>query len=302
MTSYLAPVVVFAYKRLDHLRRTITSLRANPEALSTDIVFFCDAAKHPEHRAQVEEVRAFIDTVTGFRSITRVYRERNMGLAQSVMDGVSQILDSRGRAIVLEDDLVLSPHFLRFMNEALDRYEADVRVASIHSYVVPSDEPLPETFFLQGADCWGWATWSRSWSHFERDGATLLAELRSRGLCRHFDLDGQYPYTGMLHDQIGGRNSSWAILWHASCYLKGLLTLYPGRSLVENIGNDSSGTHCKTSDALSRPPTDRRVDVGPIAVEPSIAARAAIVRFFSAQRSWKMKLRSSVLHILGRPS
>lgn len=294
----LAPVVVFAYMRADHLRRSIESLLANPEAASTDVTFCCDAAKRPEHESQVGDVRTYVDSVRGFRSVTRIYAETNKGLAASVIEGVTQMLESYGRVIVLEDDLVLSPHFLRFMNDGLDLYEHDDRVASIHGYIYPTGAALPETFFLQGADCWGWATWSRAWSGFERDGSRLLAELHARRLSRHFDLEGQFPYTGMLEDQIMGRNSSWAILWHASCYLKGLLTLYPGRTLVKNIGNDSSGTHCGTSEALSSEPSPSPVAVDTIPVEPSHAARAAFVGFFSAQRSWKDRLRTSMRRVL----
>lgn len=294
----LAPVVVFAYARADHLRRTVASLQANSEAPLTDIIFFCDAAKRPEHQARVDEVRSVVDAVSGFRSVTRIYRELNMGLAQSIVEGVGQVLAARGNVIVLEDDLMLSPYFLRYMNDALARYQHDERVASIHGYIYPVGVPLPETFFLEGADCWGWATWPRAWAQFDGNGEKLLAELCARGLCRQFDFDGQYSYTDMLRDQIAGRNNSWAILWHASCYLKGLLTLYPGRSLVENIGNDASGTHCISTDALSRPPTPLPVPVHAIKVEPSAAAREAVVRFFAGQRPWQSRLRGAMKAIL----
>ena len=295
-----APVILFAYQRVDHLQRAVASLQANPEAAHTDIVFCCDAAKRPEVQARVDAVRAFVATVGGFRSVRLVFREHNFGLARSVVDGVSQMLHEHGRVIVLEDDLELSPHFLRFMNEALERYRDDSRVASIHGYVYPTGEELPETFFLEGADCWGWATWSRGWAQFEPDGAKLLSELRARGLCRHFDFDGEYPYTEMLRDQIAGRNSSWAILWHASCYLKGLLTLYPGRSLVQNIGSDANATHGNSNAAFARPPTTMPVPVRAVPVEPSALGRQAFVKFFAAQRSWQTRLKSTARRVIRR--
>ncbi|MEO6746020.1 MAG: glycosyltransferase family 2 protein [Caldimonas sp.] len=294
----MAPVIIFAYARADHLQRTVESLLANPEAGATDVLFYCDAAKTPGHQPKVDAVRAYVELVRGFRSIKRISRASNMGLMRSVIDGVTQTLAAHGRAIVLEDDLLLSPHFLRYMNDGLARYEHDPRVASIHGYVYPCETPLPETFFLKGADCWGWATWSRGWAHFDADGAKLLRELRARKLTHEFDFDGQFPYTGMLQDQIAGRNSSWAILWYASCFLQGLLTLYPGRSLVENIGNDSSGTHCGTTDTFGRAPALTPVQPDAIEVEPSRIGRDAFVRFFSAQRSWKTRLRSSVKRLL----
>ena len=293
-----APIVVFAYMRADHLQRCVESLLANPEAAASDVVFYCDAPKHPHHRPMVDAVRAYVDGLTGFRSVRRVYRDRNMGLRRSVIAGVGEVLAEHGRAIVLEDDLVLSPHFLQYMNDGLDRYEDDARVASIHGYVYPVEGALPETFFLKGADCWGWATWSRAWSHFQPDGAPLLAELKARGRTREFDFDGQFPYTAMLQDQIAGRNNSWAILWYASCFLKDLLTLYPGRSLVQNIGNDSSGTHCGTTDGFSGDAARSRVDCAEIVVEQSVPARDAFVAFFRSQRTWQSRIRASVKRLV----
>jgi Glycosyltransferase like family 2 len=275
--SRTAPVIVFAYARPDHLRRTVESLLANPESADSEVFFFCDGAKRAEHAPQVQAVREFVDSVGGFKSVTRVYRDVNLGLAASVIDGVTRVLASHGRVIVVEDDLLLSPHFLRYMNEALDCYADDEQVASIHGYCHPVSETLPETFFLRGADCWGWATWKRAWSHFRADGVALLAELEARNLTQAFDFDGQYAYTRMLRDQITGRNDSWAIRWHASCYLDELLTLYPGRSLVHNIGNDGSGTHSHPTSRFDQSISDTQVTVARLLVSESSLARSAIV-------------------------
>jgi len=274
-----SPVALFAFKRPGHLARTLESLAANPLAASTQLFVFCDGARHLDDHDAVAEVRSVVAGLKGFAGVTPVYRDTNFGLARSIIDGVSQVLATHGRVVVIEDDLLLSPHFLRFMNDGLNRYDRDGSVASIHGYCYPVDEPLPDTFFMRGADCWGWATWSRAWRHFEADGATLLASLRARQLTRAFDLDGSFPYTQMLLDQIAGRNDSWAIRWHASCFLHDMLTLYPGRSLVHNLGNDASGTHRGTSADFSCSPATEFVPVDAIALEESAAARDAFVRF-----------------------
>lgn len=283
-----APVALFAYMRPEHLRSTVESLRANAEAAQTPLHVFCDAPKRPEHAQAVAAVRAYADAITGFASVQVLKREHNLGLANSIIDGVSRLTAVYGRAIVVEDDLLLSPHFLRYMNDGLDCYAADAQVASIHGYSYPVQDqgagPLPETFFLRGADCWGWATWQRSWAHFRPDGAALLQELRAAGLVQTFDLDGSYPFTRMLRDQIAGRNDSWAVRWHAACFLAGRLTLYPGRSLVHNIGNDNSGTH-----SIARDDYNQRVAQSPVpmlrqALQESAAGRAAFIQFFRASR------------------
>ena len=279
-----APVVLFCYMRPDHLARTIESLLGNPEAAATHLTVICDGAARAEHQAGVDAVRKHVQALTGFASITRVYRSANLGLARSIIGGVGECLQAHDRVIVLEDDLVLSPHFLAYMNSALTCYEDDAQVASIHGYCYPVTQPLPETFFMQGADCWGWATWARAWAHFEPDGRRLLAQLEQRGLTRAFDLDASYPYTRMLRGQIAGRNDSWAIRWHAACYLRNMLTLYPGRSLVENIGNDASGTHCAPTEIYSGALQPRAVRVERIALAASAAGRSAFVAFFRQTR------------------
>jgi hypothetical protein len=284
VSAILAPVVVFAYMRPQHLRRTVESLLRNPEAAATHVTVYCDAAKRPEHRAGVEAVRAYVESLSGFASVTRVYRIENLGLARSVIAGVTQALSRDERVIVVEDDLLLSPHFLRYMNDGLERYRDDKRVASIHGYSYPTESPLPETFFLRGADCWGWATWRRAWEHFEPDGRALISAIRQRGLAREIDYDGNYPHMRILKHQIAGKNDSWAIRWHASCYLDDMLTLYPGCSLVVNIGHDDSGSHCRDDDSFTGELAHAPIAVQRVPIAPSEPARAAVVEFFRARR------------------
>jgi hypothetical protein len=188
--------------------------------------------------------------------------------------------------------MMLSHNFLHYMNDALDLYANDENVASIHGYCYPVNGVLPETFFLRGADCWGWATWRRAWQHFRPDGSTLLAELESRGLVYEFDMDSQYGFTQMLRDQIAGRNNSWAIRWHASCFLDGRLTLYPGRSLVHNIGNDGSGTHSKHTNIYEQTLSNVPIALTRLPTIESQEGRVAFVRYFKSVRP---KLPSRIL-------
>jgi hypothetical protein len=181
---------------------------------------------------------------------------------------------------VLEDDMVTSPWFLRYMNDALECYKDEEQVISIHGYIYPVKAKLPETFFLKGADCWGWATWKRGWDLFEPDGQKLLSELRARDLTYQFDFDGAYGYTNDLEEQVNGTINSWAIRWYASAFLLGKITLYPGSSLIHNIGIDDSGTHCVATDLFDTHVSGEPVKVNTIPVEEHRAAREAFKRFF----------------------
>lgn len=280
----LAPVALFAYARPEHTRRTLEALAANALARDSDLIVYADAARDEREASLICAVRELVRGTTGFRSVTLVERGENFGLARNIIEGVGDMLHRHERIIVLEDDMVTSPFFLTYMNQALERYADDDRVVSIHAYVYPVAGPLPETFFLRGADCWGWATWRRGWKCFNPDGRELLRELRERKLERAFDYEGAYPYTAMLKAQIAGANDSWAIRWHASAFLQDKLTLYPGRSLVHNIGNDASGTHCDSSAAMDATLSDRPVRLEDIEVRASDSARRQFEIFLRKNR------------------
>jgi len=247
-----SPIVVFTYSRLWHTQQTILALQNNELAGDSDLFIYSDGPQQSQDSvSKVREVRDYICTVEGFRSVTIIEREKNYGLAKSIIDGVSEIVNRFGHVIVLEDDMITSPYFLRYMNEALNLYENEERIISIHGYVYPVKAKLPETFFLKGADCWGWATWKRGWDLFESDGTKLLLGLRSNSLERRFNFNGTYGYMRMLKNQVAGKNDSWAVRWYASALLNDKLTLYPGVSLVQNIGTDSSGIHCSATDVFN---------------------------------------------------
>jgi hypothetical protein len=276
----LAPITLFVYNRPDHTRRTVDALKQNKFADECELIVFSDAPKSAIQGDGVLEVRQYIRQIEGFKSVTIVEREANLGLAHSIIDGVTTIVNKYGRIIVLEDDMVTSQYFLTYMNEALEKYADDERVVSIHGYVYPVKQSLPKAFFLPGADCWGWATWSRGWTCFNSDGQFLLDELKRRKLISAFDYNGAYPFSKMLEGQIKGKNDSWAVRWYASAFLAGKLTLYPGRSLVHNIGNDNSGTHCGESADFGVNLSSTQISLNNINSEPSQESRQAFEDFF----------------------
>lgn len=274
-----APIALFAYNRPDHVQRVIEALRMNPEAAESKLFIYSDAPKNDATASAVGEVRRLAHSTAGFRSVTVVEQPHNLGVSRSIIGGVTDLTRQFGSVIVLEDDLMPASGFLQYMNDALATYTDDARVISVHAYVWPMKDPLPETFFLRGADCWGWATWARGWELFEADGTTLLEQLRARALTHEFDLDASYPYTRMLEEQIAGRNDSWAVRWYASAFLRGLLTLYPGSSQVQNIGADGTGTHVGCTGVFFHERWGEAVRVGGIPVEESTPARHAFAAF-----------------------
>lgn len=285
----LAPVALFVYNRPEHTRIVLEALCANELAAESELFVFADGPKTPQHAPAVDEVRRLVRQVQGLKAVHVVEREKNYGCARSISGGVTEIVNRFGRVIVVEDDTVVSPWFLRYMNEGLDMYADDEQVASIHGYLYPVDVPLPETFFIRGAEIWGWGTWKRAWDFYEFDAGKLLGELRAKGLTRVFNFDGSANFTGMLMAQAAGRIDTWDVQWHAVAVLRGMLTLYPGKSLVRNIGFDSSGTHNPTSRLFDVDISDMPVRLERIALVEDQQARAAIARFWRkvAPGFWK---------------
>jgi glycosyltransferase involved in cell wall biosynthesis len=279
-TASYAPIALFVYNRPDHARQTIEALKENELSVESDLIIFADGPKNSGAQAKVNEVRELIKNVSGFRSLTIHESPNNKGLANSIIDGVTKVCEEYGRIIVLEDDLVISPWFLKYMNDALDLYENDSRVISVHGYMYPVKERLPETFFLRGADCWGWGTWKRGWDNFESDARILLVQVESSQLEKEFNYDGAYDLLSMLRAQVRGKVNSWAIRWYGSAFLKNKLTLYPGKSLVLNIGIDGSGTHCGTAETFSGIVADQPVKVERVPVSENAIGRASVVKFY----------------------
>ena len=292
----LAPIVLFTYNRPVHTRQTIDTLLKNEYASESDLIIFSDAPKNCVAEDGVRQTRAYLRGITGFRSIKLIERAENMGLAANIIDGVTQVVNEYGRIIVLEDDLLTSPYFLKYMNEALTMYEHADEVISVHGYVYPIKRQLPENFFLIHTDSLGWGTWKDKWVYFNPNGEELLRQLTQKRLLRQFNFDGSYDFTKMLRRQIKGENNSWAIRWYASAFLNNKLSLYPGRSLIFHNGSDGSGTNYGGDSALDVELSDRPILLNPLAFHEDSKAKQAFIHYFRYTVLWH-KIRYRIKHL-----
>ncbi|MBK9948931.1 MAG: glycosyltransferase [Nitrospira sp.] len=244
-----APIALFAYNRPTHLARTLEALRDNPLAHKSRLYIYSDGPKTPRDETAVTQVRQVIKKADGFAAVTIHERTGNIGLARSIIAGVTELSARYGSVIVLEDDLVVAQGFLTFMNQALEHYEHASRVMTVSGYLFPVEHPehLASTFFFPVPASWGWGTWHRAWKQFEPHAAQLLTGLSTKADQDRFDVDGAYPYFTQLKLQAAGKLDVWGVRWYASMFAAQGLCLYPGQSLVQNIGMDGSGMHCNTS-------------------------------------------------------
>lgn len=285
-----APVILFVYNRPAHTRQAIESLLHNELAAETDLFVYSDAARSESDRKAVEEVRQIIHDIQGFKQTVIIERAKNQGLAQNIIEGVTDIVNRYGQVIVLEDDLVVAPYFLQFMNDALDTYRDEPQVGHIQACDFTHDPTLPDTFLIKFTGSWGWATWKRAWQYFNPDGKALLEELERRKLDYTFDFNGKYGFTRMLRRQTEGKNNSWAIRWNASLFLRNMLSLNVGKSLVQNRGFDGSGTNCGGGNLYQAEIYLHRLPVRKITpIKEDEKARAAYARYYARTNSFFAK-------------
>lgn len=244
----LAPIALFVYNRPQHTERTLKFLQQNELAADSRLFIFSDGAKSAQDDEKVAEVRSMIKKIDGFKSVKIFEKQENSGLANSVIAGVTQLINEYGQVIVFEDDLVSSPHTLTYFNEALKKYRNEEKVMHIGAYMYPlAKKNLPESFFFRAATSWGWATWERAWKNFEPNIDTLINQFDHKKKTA-FSIDNTMNFWKQMQEFKRGKNNSWAIRWYASVFLKGGLTLNPSQSLVNNIGHDGTGVHSGIND------------------------------------------------------
>jgi GT2 family glycosyltransferase len=245
-----APIALFVYNRPDHARQTVEALQKNELASVSDLFIFSDGPRDDVARSGVSAVRNYMNAINGFKKVTIVERDKNLGLAASIISGVTEIVNGFGKVIVLEDDLVTSPFFLRYMNDALDFYRDETKVMHVSGGAYPiGDMGTDDTYFLRIPLCWGWGTWKRAWDKFEKK-LEIMQQFDRRMISR-FNFDDTYPYWRQLELNRDGLLNTWFVFWYARVYLSGALALFPKKALVSNIGHDGTGAHCGATDLFN---------------------------------------------------
>lgn len=242
----LSPIVLFAYNRPFHIQKALDTLASNPEALYSELYIFCDGPKPSTNLDDLKKINQVVRIAKNenrFKNVIVEVSKKNNGLANSIINGVTEVINKHEKIIVIEDDLMLSSGFLKYMNDALELYKDDDRVMHISGYMYPNDKQLSGTFFFNVPLCWGWATWKSAWSKFNPDSKWLWNELKKRNLFYSLDKFGYDYLSSQLAHNISGRLNTWFIKWHASVLLQNGFSLYPNKSLIDNIGFDNSGEH-----------------------------------------------------------
>lgn len=281
----LAPVILFAYRRPDHLRRVLEGLVRAELAGQTKLYIYLDGPVQGADDAELDLLRQ-VHVVARERDWcgeVSIHRSSvNKGLRRSIVDGVTEVVARDGKVIVLEDDIVVANGFLKYCNKALDHYQKNEAVMQIagSSYDTEYLADTQDTYFLRVLQCHGWATWKRAWDHYNDDVLDHLAYFQSDiKRSRAFDVDGSAYFLKQLQRNVTGELDTWAVRWYASWLRAGGTTLFPSKSLVTNIGFDATGMNCGDGRSYLAPAVDS-IEVGKIEVKEDLKAREAIAQFW----------------------
>ncbi|MDB5203120.1 MAG: methyltransferase FkbM family [Ferruginibacter sp.] len=253
----MAPIVFFAYNRPDHTRRSLEALQKNPEAANSFLRIYIDGPKanaSAETIANIKAVRNVAAEKQWCGRVEIIASPENKGLFSSISSGITNTINEFGRIIVLEDDVLVSPGFLAYMNEALELYEQTPEVMHISGYSRPQFNSAgleDATYFFYHTSCWGWATWKRAWDKFRPEPLALQKKLKEKGGIYQLNMDGTYEFYWGLKAIAEKRFQSWNYIWHSTVFLNDGLCLHPAQSLVSNIGHDGSGTNCSVDEGFA---------------------------------------------------
>ena len=253
MHNNLAPICLFVYNRIDETKLTIKALQVNFLANESDLIVFSDGYKDENDAHSVRIVRDFVRNISGFRSVKIIESFNNKGLAKSVIEGVSLVLEKSENIIILEDDLITTPNFLDFMNQALSFYKDNKEVYSVNGFTLDVGWEefvrLNDVFFHNRTYSWGWGTWSDKWCGDDFINQNIRKYMDDRNLSLFKKNCGE-DILRMLIDCMSGVNDSWYVKWVFIHFIKNKLAVYPTLSKVRNVGYGDSATHCKTIDVL----------------------------------------------------
>jgi hypothetical protein len=245
MNKARTPIAVFTYNRPAHTEQALRCLERCRRLAECDVHIFCDAAKNAEQSASVVVSRKVVRAWADANGARVIERDQALGCAHSIVSGVTELVNGYGEVIVLEDDLTVSPDFINFLLQALDRYRNEPRVAQISaSQVTPSINSGTDAFFLPFAFPTGWATWSRAWKSFDWTVPGWESAQSDPVVCNTFDHDGSFEHCNILRSTLNGETDAWDIRWEWSIFREKKLVLFPRKSLVRVGGFDGSGTNC----------------------------------------------------------
>ncbi len=293
----LSPIIFFGFNRPGHTLQTLSALKKARLSGDSELYIFLDGPKDgssPEMLERINEVERVALSENWCGKVHIKKSVSNRGLFRSIVSGITEVIREHGRVIVLEDDVLVSPGFLEYMNDALNFYEDNSRVMHISGYSRPDlkDAGIEEpTYFFFHTTCWGWATWKRAWDLFDAEPLNVMRRVQQKGNIHLLNMDSTFEFFWGLKAISKNKFQSWNTIWHSVVFLNNGLSLHPADSLVDNIGHDGSGTNCEAGEDFHNDTLADSVTVNPIPLKLHEGVRKKYNSLFTAGYRIRFRLR-----------
>jgi hypothetical protein len=291
-----APITLFVYNRPHHTLQTLEYLSKNRLANQSKLIIYCDGPRKGSSEVdlrKIHEVRKQVKSAQWCKEVEIVESEENKGLAASIVGGITEVVNTYGKVIMLEDDMLTSPGFLTYMNDSLNVYADEEKVMHISAYIQPFPRYyfFPETFFFRVPTCsGGWGVWKESWAAFNPNMKYLYEQIQNLGKEDEFFLDNNLNFIRQVEKNIDGSMNTWFIKWYAVNFLQQGLSLHPGVSLVRNIGWDGSGENTGSTSIYAKQRVAHKIRVKKIPQVEDQKMLSYMKRFYFEDMSIRGKL------------
>lgn len=247
MNNY-APVLICTLNRHIHFKRCVESLAASTYANKSDLFIGLDYPSNDTHWAGYEIIKAYLPTITGFKTVNIVAREKNFGVTDNWSGMIEYVFERYDRIILSEDDNVFAKSFLSFINGGLCNFEKDPLVLAICGYKFPFDIPksFPYNFFYsKGFSGWGFGTWRNKYiaQHWNNKSIKEIEKYMRKPWKALFLNSYQYGLFDGLVNIVDSGKFTGDRMYCFSNLVNGTYSVFPTVSKVRNTGHDGSGVH-----------------------------------------------------------
>lgn len=305
----LAPIILFTYNRLEHTKKVLESLMQNKLAKDSELYIFCDGMKDNATNQEISKsqklqrfLKDFKAQSNDFKNISLTIQDKNIGLADSIINGISKVIKLHKKAIILEDDIIVSKVFLDYMNESLNKYEKQRKVWSINAWSYPIDSSdLDDCYFWRIPHCWGWGTWEDRWNLYARDIKWVVKNFNKSDI-KAINLEGYANYFNDFLLNKNGKIKTWAIFNYLICYKSNALNLAPNISYIKQIGFDGSGVHCGNEDIYNAKAINEKFPISfPLEIEENKIALSRIQEFHkNLKKPLISRIKNKILKLYNR--
>ena len=244
----LTPILVIGFNRPKALKKLLSKLDLTD---GRRIYISIDGPRNSAESIKVKKVQKLAEEYAQANrhlEIQLKFLDSNLGCKVGVSSAIDWAFESENALIILEDDIIVSEEFFKYMDMSLKNFESESQIWHISGFS-PLLPPYlhPTSYQTNFAHVWGWGTWKNRWVKYDRD----LSGFEPTSLS-HTKTLKEAPLSDNAHEFFR-RNlvackegfDTWDFQWQFTIWSNGGLAISPGERLSGNSGFGPTASHTK---------------------------------------------------------